>query len=677
MRQRFLLPVLLVCAGQPAGASLSAQAARAGQLGVDTAGFDRSVRPQDDFDRFVSGRWKERTEIPADRYGWGSFYDVDERTQAALQAVVEETAAARSASGARQKVGDFFASYMDSATIERRGIQPLAPHLAAIAALDTHAGLPAAIARLQRIGVTGIFAAGVQQDPKRSSICIVSVGQVDVPLGDRNFYLLASDAFKKIRASYVDYLTTIFTLASVPAAAGAAAHVLAFETEVARVQWDRVRNRDREATYNPMSVAALAKLSPSYSWTAYLEAAGMGGVTDVIVRQPDYLQAMDKVVTSTPISTWREYLTARLLDVYANELPSAFAEARFELRGRVLSGQQERPVRWKRGVAEVENGVGEALGKLYVERYFPPDAKTRMDALVHNLLGAFHAGIDDLDWMSPATREQARAKLARFTVKIGYPEQSEDYAEVEVERDDLLGNVLRARSFAFADAVSRLGKPVDRKRWGMTPQTVNAYYTAANNEIVFPAAILQPPFFDVTADDAVNYGAIGAIIGHEISHGFDDQGRKSDGDGNLVEWWTPEDERAFVQRADRLVKQYAAYVPVDTLHVNGRQTLGENIGDLSGLAVAYRAYRISLSGKEPPVIAGFTGDQRFFLGWAQAWRNKTRPERARQLLQIDVHSPDAVRANAPLTNFEPFYRAFGVQEGDKMYRAPGERVKIW
>jgi putative endopeptidase len=677
MRQSLLLPSLLACAGFVLCPTLSAQAPTRA-LGVDTAGFDRSVRPQDDFDRFVNGGWADRTEIPADRSGWGSFIELDERTQAALKAIAEDAAATRAPSGSvRQKVGDLYASYMDSAAIERRGIQPVAAELAAIAGVKNHAGLPAAIARLQKIGVTGLFSGRVAQDPKQSSVYVVSVGQVDVPLGDRNFYLLDSDAFRKVRAAYVDYLTKLFTLASLPDPAGAADRVLAFETEVARVQWDRTRNRDREATYNPMPLEGLAKLTPSFSWYGYLGAAGMGAVRDVVVRQPDYLQAMDKVIASTPVATWREYLTARLLDEYANQLPSAFGQARFELRGRALSGQQQRPARWKRGIAEVETNVGEALGRLYVEKHFPPDAKARMDELVQNLRAAFRTGIGDLEWMSPATREQARAKLARFTVKIGYPARWEDYAEVDIRRDDLLGNVMRARAFQFADAVAQLGRPVDRTKWGMTPQTVNAYYNSSNNEIVFPAAILQPPFFNVLADDAVNYGAIGAVIGHEISHGFDDQGRKSDGEGNLREWWTDDDERAFEERANRLAKQFDAYVPVDTLHVNGRQTLGENIGDLSGLAVAYLAYRISLGGREAPVIAGFTGDQRFFLGWAQIWRSKTRPERARQLLLTDTHAPASIRAFAPLTNFDPFYRAFDVKEGDRLYRPPSERVKVW
>ncbi|MSR36836.1 MAG: M13 family peptidase [Gemmatimonadetes bacterium] len=676
MRIRLLRAAVLGCAFA-LGAPVAAQSVATRRLGLDTAGFDRTVRPQDDFDRFVNGGWRDRTEIPSDRSAWGSFYDVDERTQAALKATIEAAAASGARSGVVQKVGDFYASYMDSTTIERRGIDPLLDELFAIRRIESHAGLPAALARLQRIGVSGPFSGTVQQDPKRSSVYVVSVGQIDVPLGDRNFYMLDSDAFKKVRSEYVDYLTKLFTLASIPDPAGASGRVMALETEIARVQWDRVRNRDTEATYNPRKVEELVELTPSFSWSAYLVAAGMGGVRAVVVRQPDYLRAMDAIVASTPLATWQEYLTARLLDGYANELPNAFAEARFQLRGRTLSGLKERPPRWKRGVAEVETGIGEALGRLYVERNFPPEAKARMDAFVQNLLAAFRDGIDELAWMSPATKAQARAKLARLTVKIGYPEKWDDFAGVDVREDDLLGNVLRARAFRFDAGVARLGKPVDRTRWEMTPQTVNAYYNPANNEIAFSAAILVPPFFDVAADDAVNYGAIGGGIGHEISHGFDDQGRKWDGDGNLVDWWTAEDARALGARADRLASQFDRYVPVDTLHVNGRQTLGENIGDLSGLAVAHRAYRIALGGREPPVIGGFTVDQRFFMGWAQVWRSKMRPERARQLLQIDVHAPDAVRAFAPMTNSDAFYRAFDVREGDRMYRAPGERVRIW
>ncbi|HYD52709.1 MAG TPA: M13 family metallopeptidase, partial [Gemmatimonadaceae bacterium] len=395
------------------------------------------------------------------------------------------------------------------------------------------------------------------------------------------------------------------------------------------------------------------------------------------VRQPDYVRAVDSLVTATPVATWREWLTFKLLDGAASYLPAAFGQARFEFRGKTLSGAQSQAARWKRAVDEVSGSLGEAVGKLYVERHFKPEAKTRMDEMVRNLRQAFEVSIDSLDWMSPATKAQAKAKLAKFTVKIGYPEQWRDYAALEIRRDDLLGNVMRTAAFQYADMTSRLGKPVDRARWGMTPQTVNAYYNASNNEIVFPAAILQPPFFDVNADDAVNYGAIGAVIGHEIGHGFDDQGRKSDGEGNLRDWWTAEDAKAFDERATKLGAQYAAISPVEGLHINPKLTMGENIGDLSGLSQAYRAYRMSLGGKEPPVIGGFTGDQRFFLGYAQIWRIAFREAALRQQLLSDPHSPGMARAFVPLVNNDAFQKAFDVKPGDKMYLPPEQRVRIW
>jgi predicted metalloendopeptidase len=426
-----------------------------------------------------------------------------------------------------------------------------------------------------------------------------------------------------------------------------------------------------------MTAAQLSALTPSYAWQSYLDAAGLSRATEFVVRQPDYVKGMDSLVAATPASTWREYLTFKLLDAYGDELPAAYEQARFAFRGRTLSGQQEMGARWKRAVDGTETILGEPAGKLYVARYFKPEAKARMDALVKNLREAYRVGIDSLEWMSPETKAQAKDKLAHFTVKIGYPDKPRDFSALEIRRGDLVGNAMRYAQFQYADMAGRLGQPVDRTRWGMTPQTVNAYYNASNNEIVFPAAILQPPFFDVNADDAVNYGAIGAVIGHEIGHGFDDQGRKSDGEGNLRDWWTASDARAFDERTTKLGAQYDAINPIDDLHINGKLTMGENIGDLSGLAQAYRAYRISLHGKEAPVIGGFTGDQRFFLGFAQIWRTKFRDESLRRQLLSDPHSPGQYRAYVPLTNNDVFQRAFDVKPGDRMYRAPADRVKIW
>ncbi|HET9986159.1 MAG TPA: M13-type metalloendopeptidase [Longimicrobiales bacterium] len=669
-------------AAAPAGAQQAQAAARkaspARGLGVDTAGFDRTVRPQDDFSRFVSGRWAERTQIPADRSSWGSFNALEDASDAALHRIVEEAAQSGAKPGTElQKVGDLYASFMDTATIESLGLKRLQGELARLATLKSTRELPGALAHLARLGVSGPFVALVMPDQKNSRANIVTLSQSGLGMPDRDYYLRPDAKLEATRKAYATYVTRLLELAGQADPAGAAQRIVALETKLAEKQWERAKNRDRNATYNRMTVAQLAALTPSFDWAGYLKAAGLGAATEVVVRQPDYLQALDAIVSATPVSTWQEYLTYRLLSAYADELPSAFVQASFDFRGKTLAGLQEMRPRWKRGVDEVEGALGEAAGKLYVERNFKPEAKARMDALVRNLLAAYRAGIDSLEWMSPETKTQAQAKLAKFTVKIAYPDKWRDYSSLEIRPGDLLGNVMRANAFAYDDMVDRLGKPVDRSRWGMTPQTVNAYYNATNNEIVFPAAILQPPFFDVDADDATNYGAIGAVIGHEISHGFDDQGRKSDGDGNLRDWWTAADAKAFEERATKLADQYGSYVPIDSLHINGRLTLGENIGDLSGLAVAYRAYRMSLGGKEAPVIDGFTGDQRFFLGWAQVWRTKMRDEALRNQLLTNPHSPGMYRAFVPLTNLDPFYEAFDVKPGDRMYRAPEERVKIW
>jgi putative endopeptidase len=647
-------------------------------LGIDTTNFDRSVRPQDDFFRFVNGGWLARTEIPSDASGWGAFNELRENSRTALHSIVEEAARSNAAAGSEsRKVGDLYASYMDSARVESLGITPLKGDLATIAALKSTSQLPATFAHFARIRVGGPFGVSVGADQKSSRENIVGISQSGLGLPDRDYYLSNDAKMKETRDAYRAYITKLLAAADQPDPAGAAGRILALETAIAGKHWDRAKNRDRNATYNKMTVAQLAAMSPSFDWHAYLNAAGLGAAKNVVVRQPDYIGGANEVIASTPISTWREYLTFKLLDAYADELPSGFQQARFDFRGRTLSGQQVQSERWKRGVDEVEGIMGEAVGKLYVERNFKPAAKARMDAMVRNLRQAYAVGIDSLEWMSPATKAQAKAKLAKFTVKIAYPDKWRDYSRLAITRNDLIGNAKRANEFRYDDMISQLGKPVDKSRWGMTPQTVNAYYNASNNEIVFPAAILQPPFFDVNADDAVNYGAIGAVIGHEIGHGFDDQGRKSDGEGNLRDWWTPEDAKAFEARTDKLGAEYDALEPLPGLHVNGKMTMGENIGDVSGLAQAYRAYRISLNGKEPPVIGGFTGDQRFFLGFAQIWRTKMRDEAMRQQVLTNPHSPGMYRAFVPLTNNDVFMKAWNVQPGDKMYRAPEDRVKIW
>jgi predicted metalloendopeptidase len=654
----------------------SAQATR--PSGIDTTNFDRSVRPQDDLFRFVNGGWIKRTPIPSDVPSWGTAYELFERSQENMRAILEDAGRSNAAAGSdERKVGDLYASFIDSARVEALGVTPLKGELARIAALTSHAELSTLFAHLARMGVARPIAVGVSADAKKSTENTVLIAQSGLTLPDRDYYLMNDARMAGVREKYVAYLTQLFTLAGQPDPAGAASRVLALETAIAGKQWERARTRDRNAVYNPRTVAQLGEAMPSFDWKGYLAAAGLGAVDNVIVNQPDYLVAIDSVIKATPIGTWREYLTAKLLDTYSPELSSPFVQARFDFRGKVLAGQQAQRPRWKRGVTTVELGLGDAAGKLYVARHFKPEAKARMDELIRNLREAYRVGIDSLEWMTPATKERAKDKLAKFTVKIGYPDKYRDYSTVEIRRDDLVGNVMRTRRWAYDDMIAQYGKPVDKIRWLMTPQTVNAYYMSTNNEIVFPAAILQPPFFDPKADDAVNYGAIGAVIGHEIGHGFDDQGRKSDGAGNLNDWWTPEDAKAFEERATKLGAQFEVLSPLEGAKVNPKLTMGENIGDLSGLAQAYRAYRISLKGKEAPVIDGFTGDQRFFIGYAQAWRGVYREAALRQQLLSDTHSPDEYRANVPVANLGAFHRAFATKPGDKMYRAEADRVRIW
>ncbi|HUP88764.1 MAG TPA: M13 family metallopeptidase, partial [Longimicrobiales bacterium] len=578
------------------------------------------------------------------------------------------------------KIGDFYAAFMDEARIETLGLKPLEPTLAEIAKISSTKELSAAFAKLGKVGARAPFRIGVGQDPKNATVYAVLGGQAGLGLADREYYLRTDGKFPSIRQSYAEYITKVMTLANQPDPAGAAQRIVALETQLAEKQWDRAKSRNRDLTYNKMTLTQLQAATPNVDWKAYLAAAGgakTASVNDVVISQPDYMQAMDAILAATPVSTWKEYLTFSLINAYADDLPKAFVDAQFDFNGRVLSGQKEMRARWKRGVSETEGVLGEPIGKLYVEKYFTPAAKARMLELVNNLLAAFKVGIDSLEWMSPETKAEAQKKLAKYTVKIGYPDRWRDYSALDIQPNDLIGNLMRSRLFASAESWGRLGTPVEKWRWGMTAQTVNASYNPANNEITFPAAILQPPFFNMSADDAVNYGGIGSVIGHEISHGFDDQGRKSDGDGNLRDWWTADDAKKFEERAVKLGAEYEAVSLLPGMKINGRQTMGENIGDLSGMAVALRAYHMSLKGKQAPVIDGFTGDQRFFMGWAQVWRFKTRDEALRNQLLTDSHSPGMVRSYLPMTNIDAWYNAFGVKPGDKLYKAPEERVKIW
>jgi putative endopeptidase len=661
-------------------ASLTSIPASAQTSGIDRSLNDRQVRIQDDFFRHVNGGWYDRTPIPEHRASIGAFEQIHENTQPQLRGLVED-AMRRPADAPARKIGDLYASFMDEARLEQLGARPLQAELAAIDAVKTAGDLSALFARHTAIGVSSPLGFYIHQDAKDATRTIADLAQGGLGLPDRDYYLSADDArFAQVREQYVVALARLYQLAGIDAAQAQAdaKAVLALETELARVSRSRVDNRDPVRLYNPYELGALPALAPQIGWRPWLEAGGLAGKVDsIVVSQPEFVTGVGKLIESTPLATWRAYARARLLFTYAPYLSRDFVDARFAFVGPVLRGTPELPPRWKRGVAQVEQSMGEALGQQYVAKYFPPASKARMEKLVANLLEAYRQGIDRLDWMSPATKKEAQAKLATFTPKIGYPKRWIDYSALEIRRDDLVGNIVRANAFEHARQLAKLGRPVDRDEWLMTPQTVNAYYNAELNEIVFPAAILQPPFFDPKADDAANYGGIGSVIGHEISHGFDDEGSQYDGLGHLRNWWTAEDRARFEAKTKLLVAQYDAFEPVPGYHVNGRLTLGENIADVSGLAIAYQAWQLSLGGKPAKKIDGLSGRERFFYGYAQIWRGKRREQALIELVKSNPHSPDEFRANGAVRNEQGFYDTFGVKPGDKLYLAPGERVKIW
>lgn len=644
-------------------------------LGIDTDAMDPSARPQDDFFRYVNGRWLDETEIPADRTRYGAFDQLREGAERDVRAIIEDVAAGRAADPDAQKIGDFYTAYMDSARVERLGLAPLEPDFARIAAVET----PDDLARYFAGNGAGFgprpFAWFVAVDDRIATQHALFFAQSGLGLPDKSYY--EDDAFADARAAYRAYVAQLYELAGWPDGTEAAQAVLDLETALARHQWTRVQNRDPEARYNKVALADFTAQHPNLRLDGLLPEAQIAGVDSVVVRQPSYFRALDSLMAAVPIETWTTWARARTLDEAAPYLPAPFVDAHFGFRGRTLSGQEADRPRWKKAVAETGDAVGESIGRLYVARHYPPEAKARMDRMIRNLQEAMRQSIRELDWMSEDTRAEALRKLDSYTFKIGYPDEWEDYSALEVRPDDLVGNVRRAAAWGYADMLADLGQPVDRTEWLMTPQTVNAYYNPVFNEIAFPAAILQPPFFNVAADDAVNYGGIGAVIGHEFSHGFDDSGSQYDAAGNLRNWWTETDRAEFERRADLLVAQYSAYAPFEDATVDGALTLGENIGDLSGLTMAHRAYLLSLDGAEAPVIEGFTGDQRFFMGWAQVWRIKHRDAYLRQLLRTDSHAPGQYRAVGPLAHVPAFYTAFGVQPGDALYLAPEARIKLW
>ena len=647
--------------------------------GIDAAAVDPAVRPQDDYFRHVNGRWLKTTEMPADKAYIGSFETIHERVQLELRGLVERAPKAGDADARR--VADLYASFVDEAGVEKAGLGPLRAELAAIDALTSRAQLAGAMGRLARLGAESPIGFYVNQDARDATRYVPIFGQDGLGLPDRDYYLVAGDAkFAQARSAYTAYVARLLELSGSSAADAqdAAASVLVLETDLARGQWSRVDQRDPVRTYNRYEIMRLDPLVPGFDWPAYFAAAGLAGKSsDVIVREPSYLPVFAGQLAGAPLPVWKAYLKARLLDAYAPYLPKAFVDARFAFVGTTLSGVAENQPRWKRGLRLIESAEGEALGKVYVERYFSADSKARMEALVANLLAAYRESIDSLDWMGPETKKQAQAKLATFAPKIGYPKRWRDYGTLEIRPGDLAGNVMRANAFELDRNLAKLGRPVDRDEWHMTPQTVNAYYNPTMNEIVFPASVLQPPFFDPAADDALNYGAIGAIIGHEISHGFDDKGSQYDGSGNLRQWWTADDRKRFEAKTRALVAQYSAFSPLPGYTLNGELTLGENIADNSGLEIAYKAYQRSLGGKPAPVIDGATGDERFFAGFAQAFRGKVRDAALLRQIKSDPHSPEEFRVNGVVRNHPAFYRTFGVKPGDGMYLPPEQRVSVW
>jgi putative endopeptidase len=649
--------------------------------GIATEYIDPSVRAQDDFFTHLNGKWLKTTEIPADKSSWGAFAKLADDIKPQLLAIIENSAKApNKANGSdAQKIGDFYASFMDEKKLDGLGLAPLNAELAKVAALKDKSELPALMAHMSKLGVAAPYDFGIHQDAKDSTKYVADIYQGGLGLPDRDYYLKKDDAkLADARAKYQVHVEKMLTLAGDKNAAANAKAIVELETELAKVQWTKVENRNPVKTYNKVELAKLGETAPGYDWKSYLDATGISAkATYVIVSQPSYLKGFSEVANKTPLATWKAYFQWHVIRSYANYLSKPYVVQQFAFYGTTLTGVTEMQPRWKRGVNTVEGALGETLGKLYVQQHFPAERKARMEALVKNLLAAYKQSIDTLDWMSPATKKEAQAKLAKFTPKIAYPNKWKDYSALTVSRGDLVGNVMRSRAVEYNRELNKLGKPIDRDEWGMTPQTVNAYYNPELNEIVFPASILQPPFFDAEADDAVNYGAIGAVIGHEISHGFDDQGAQYDGDGNLRDWWSAADHKNFAAKTKMLVDQYNGYSPLTGYNVNGELTLGENIADNSGVAIAYKAYKLSLNGKKAPVIDGLTGDQRFFMGFGQVWRMKMRD--AAQIVQVktDPHAPGQFRANGTMKNQPGFYEAFGVKPGDKMYLAPKDRVIIW
>jgi putative endopeptidase len=652
--------------------------------GIDLSHVDAGARPQDDLFGHVNGRWLAEYEIPADRATDGAFRSLFDRAEVQVRDLITGVSEKDSDAGSdEQRIGDLYASFLAEDVVERRGVQPLLDELAAINDAADADALAATVGALQRSGVGGGVAAYVDTDSKNSNRYLVHVSQSGLGLPDESYY--RDEQHGELLAAYPGHIARMFALVygGAPEDHGqTAARIVALETKLAAAHWDVVKRRDADLTYNLRTFADLQADAAGFDWSGWVSALGSTpeALAELVVRQPDYLTTFSELWRSEDLNDWKSWASWRLIHARAGLLTDALVAEDFAFYGRKLTGAEQIRERWKRGVGVVEGMLGDAVGKLYVQRHFPPDAKARIDALVANLREAYRVSISNLDWMTPQTRQRALAKLDKFTAKVAYPKTWRDYSQLVIDRDDLYGNYRRGYAVNYDRELAKLGGPVDRDEWFMTPQTVNAYYNPGMNEIVFPAGILQPPFFDPDVDDAANYGGIGAVIGHEIGHGFDDQGAKYDGDGNLVDWWTDDDRTEFGARTKALIEQYEAYTPRGLdggHHVNGAFTVGENIGDLGGLSIALLAYQLSLGGESPPVVDGLTGVQRVFFGWAQVWRTKSRDAEAIRRLAIDPHSPPEFRCNGVIRNIDAFYDAFDVAEHDRLYLDPQRRVRIW
>jgi putative endopeptidase len=649
------------------------------KLGFDLAGRDKSVKPGDNFFRYANGTYLDHLIIPPDRTSYGSFVNLGELSESRVHAILDQASSnvAEAPTDTTGKFGAVYKAFMDEAAVEKAGAAPLQPDLALIRAANTATDFARLCGRASTTKLGSLFDLGIQPDSKDPTKYAINIGQSGLGLPDRDYYL--SKAFATQRAAYQQYAAQALKLAGWPDADNAAARVLAFETQIAQASWSRADSRDDDKTYNPTTLAALAKSAPGFDWATYFTASGLGAPATVVLGQNTAIDKIAAIAGATPIGTLRDWAALHLIISASPYLSKDFATARFDFFSHTLQGQpQERP-RWKRAVDATELAMGDAVGRVYAAHYYPAVARIKMDGLTADLRRAFHDRLEHNDWMSPQTKARALEKLGTFYFLVGMPKHWRDYSGLSVKSDDLYGDVEHATAFEWAFWVGHLGKPVDREQWEMFPQTVNAYNEPLLNEVVFPAAILQPPFFDPAADMAINYGAIGGVIGHEMTHSFDDQGRKHDALGRLSDWWTPDDVKRFNERAQKYGAQFAAMDLPDNpgAHINPDLTMGENIADLGGLTLALQAYHNSLHGAPAPVINGLTGDQRVFLGWAQVWRMKVRPERARQLLTVDPHSPPIARVNGPMHNIDAWYSAFDVKPGEKLYLTPDQRVKIW